>query len=86
MFMVCVIVVLFVDLGKCVLLVSIDLVFNLQDVFGMEFFNYFVFVIGMNNLDVVNFDFEIVVNEYKVEMVGLYCGVFLDIVIVMMEE
>ncbi|MDQ0171342.1 anion-transporting ArsA/GET3 family ATPase [Paenibacillus tundrae] len=58
------------DSGKRVLLVSTDPASNLQDVFGMEFSNHPVPVIGMNNLDAANLDPETAANEYKAEMVG----------------
>ncbi|HBU82420.1 MAG TPA: arsenical pump-driving ATPase [Paenibacillus sp.] len=68
------------------MLVSTDPASNLQDVFGMEFSNYPIPVMGMNNLDAANLDPETAANEYKAEVVEPYRGVLPDTVIATMEE
>lgn len=68
------------------MLVSTDPASNLQDVFGMEFSNHPIPVIGMNNLDAANLDPETAANEYKAEVVEPYRGVLPDTVIATMEE
>ncbi|MEK5357935.1 arsenical pump-driving ATPase [Paenibacillus sp. FSL L8-0709] len=74
------------DSGKRVLLVSTDPASNLQDVFGVELFNYPTAIKEVPNLFAANLDPESAAEEYKAKVVAPYRGVLPDSVVASMEE